>query len=296
MNSENKKMLEKILVIGKGFLGTSICNCASNIGIEAIGTNFSSSINYVDVSNINSLEKIASKIKPNLIINCAGVTNVDEIEKNSSLAYAVNAYGAKNVAEIAHYKKIKLIHISTDSVFDGTKKLYSEDDEPNPINEYAKSKKMGEDLIKSISDNYVIARTNFYGYNKVEKFLFNWILNNLKEHKYFNGFTDVFFIPLQVDNLSSMIIELGSKDFTGIINLSSNTILSKYKFASLIANELGFEKNLIYKSSIKDSSLIAKRPLNTSLSNLKAKKILTTSSIELVDWLKNFNKSFVEKY
>ena len=155
---------------------------------------------------------------------------------------------------------------------------------------------MGEDLIKSISDNYVIVRTDFYGYNKVEKFLFNLILKNLKEHKYFNGFTDVFFNPLQIDNLSSMIIELGSKDFTGIINLSSNTILSKYKFASLIANELGLEKSLIHKSSIKDSSLIAKRPLNTSLSNLKAKKTLTTSSIELVDWLKNFNKSFVEKF
>jgi dTDP-4-dehydrorhamnose reductase len=220
------------------------------------------------------------------------LTNIDQIEINSSEAYQVNGIGAKNVSVISNREKIKLIHISTDSVFDGKKGMYDENDSPFPINEYAKSKKMGEDYVKEICDRYVIIRTNFYGYNKQGNNLFNWVLTNLKNNKPITGFYDVFFNPLEVENLSMIIIELILSGFDGVIHLSSDDVMSKYQYALKIAEILDLDKSLLIKGSILNSNLLAKRPLNTTLSNVKAKKILKTPLISLDDWLRHKSAEF----
>jgi dTDP-4-dehydrorhamnose reductase len=278
-------MTEKILIIGMGFLGNSIFTVANNKGMNVVGTHHSREPS-LDVKNIDIVEKIIIHHSPDFIINCAALTNIDQIELEPSLAYSVNAEGAKNVASIALKKKIKLIHISTDSVFDGRGKLYSEIDMPNPINEYAKSKKLGEDYVKEISDTFVIVRTNFYGHNKEGKFLFNWILDSLRNRQMITAFNDIIFNPLEIMNLANILIELIHTDYRGIIHLSSDQVLSKYQFAMKIAGVLGFDINLIKKGTIEDSHFVAKRPLNTSLSNFKAKKLLKTKIVSLDDWLK----------
>jgi dTDP-4-dehydrorhamnose reductase len=232
--------------------------------------------------------------KPDIIINCAALTNLEQIESNSKKAYLVNAYGVKNIADVCKRNKIKMIHISTDSVFDGTQGMYSESDIPNPVNEYAKSKKLGEDFVKNILDDYIIIRTNFYGFNSEENFLFNWVLKNLKNKQPIIGFSDVMFNPLEIRNLINMIYELMNKDFMGIIHLASNEVISKYEFIIEVAKILNLDSELIVKGNIKNSNLIAKRPLNTSLSNQQAKKILKTQPLSLKNWLMNYynlNKS-----
>lgn len=284
-------MSKKILVIGKGFLGNSIFLMAENLGFQAVGTKISGD-NILDVCSLDSIQNIVSKMNPDVIVNCAALTDIDAIESNPKKAYDVNAYGAKNVSMVAQQMKIKLIHVSTDSVFDGLKGMYVEEDIPNPVNEYAKSKKLGEDFVTETCDNSIIIRTDFYGYNAEGKFLFSWILNNLQNENIITAFDDVIFNPLQVTNLASMIIDLFDVDFTGILHLSSNEVMSKYQFATKIANNLGFSNALIRKGSIKESKFIAKRPLNTSLSNLKSRKILKTDIINLDDWLKSFKASY----
>src|SRR6267378_8489605 len=134
-------MSEKILIIGLGFLGNTIFQQATRFHMESFGTHRLD----LDICNMESIEKKIGEINPDYIINCAALTNLDQIELNPVNAYAVNAYGAKNLAIVSLKKKIKLIHISTDSVFDGKKGSYKEKDLPNPINEYSKSKKIGED-------------------------------------------------------------------------------------------------------------------------------------------------------
>ena len=287
-------MSEKILIIGKGFLGGSIALTATELGINVIGTHYHTRDVWIYVTNIDSIEKVISNNNPDFIINCAGLVNLNQIESNPENAYEVNAYGAKNVALVAHKKKIKLIHISTDSVFSGKNGLYTEEDEPHPINQYAKSKKMGEDFVSNSMDRFVIVRTNFYGFNGQGNFLFNWILNNLQNKINFKGFTDVIFNPLEIKNLATMIIELLHLDFVGILHLSSDEILSKYQFATTIAKTLGFDSELIRKGSVNDVQFTAERPLNTSLSNLKAKKLLKTKPLSLHEWL-NIRKAFLLK-
>lgn len=245
------------------------------------------STDKIDVGEINQVEKIINEINPDYIINCAAITQVDEIEKNPSPAYRVNADGAKNVATIAERKKIKNVYISTDSVFDGERGFYTENDKPNPINEYGKSKKLGEDLIKEISTNYVIIRTNFYGYSSEKKFLFNWILTNLKNNNSFPGFTDVIFNGLEVSDLSKMILELLHIDYSGILNIASDEIWSKHQFAVEIARNLGFNSDNIIKTTIKETKgLVAKRPLNTTLNHKLSEKLLSHKPRSLKEWLK----------
>ena len=186
---------------------------------------------------------------------------------------------------IAQRHKIKLIHISTDSVFDGKQGRYSENDTPYPCNIYAKSKLRGEEFVKEFSENYVIIRTNFYGYDKKNRFLFNWILSMLKQKKKFIGFDDVIFTPLEVSNLSKMILEISTKNYVGLIHLASDDAISKYQFALMVADIFKLKKELITKGSVDDINFVANRPKNTSLVNKKAKGLLNTPIISLFDWL-----------
>lgn len=279
-------MTQKLLIIGKGFLGSAIYSAAKKINIIPIGTNYSNGQIQLDVINVNQIDKVVSDHKPDFIINCAAMTNIDEIEVDSKQAFQINSYGARNVALIAKKNRIKMFYLSTDSVFDGIKGRYTEEETPNPINEYAKTKKLGEDLISEISNEFTIIRTNFYGYDKNGKYLFNWILNNFKKSHPITAFDDVIFNPLEVGNLSDLLIELLQTNHSGIIHLSSDEIISKYEFAKKIAKTLGFDETLISRGSIRNANLIAKRPLNTSLSNQKAKKLLKTNISSLEEWLK----------
>lgn len=282
-------MVEKALVIGSGFLGSHIIDILKNSGINTVGTHFNLNNNEiikVDVRNINSINDYVTKIKPDLIINCAAITQLDFLEKNPQLAFSVNADGAKNVATVSKRNKIRLVHISTDGIFDGKRGMYSEEDIPNPVNVYAKSKAEGEKLVRENSDNYVIIRTNFYGFDKNGRFLFNWILNTLKQHKQIIGFSDVIFTPLEVSNLSEMIKEISMKSYCGIIHLASDEILSKYQFALRIAEVFEFNKDLIKEGSVDDyKDFVAERPKNTSLINKKAKQLMKTPIISLSEWL-----------
>ena len=282
--------MDNVLVIGSGFLGGNIVNEFRNNEIKVIGTNYnknSSDEIHFDITNMDSIVSCVKKYSPQVIINCAANVNVDDLENNEKLAFSINAYGAENIARVCKNNKIRLLHISSDAVFDGQKGMYVEEDVTNPVNIYAKSKMLGEKLISKNLENYVIIRTNFYGFHKQDKFLFNWILSKLKNNETFTGFNDVFFNPLEVTNLSKMIYELSEKNFCGILHLSSDEIFSKFEFATKISEFFGFDSNLIKKASIDELGLNAKRPKNTTLVNNKAKNLLDTKIQKLDSWLRD---------
>ena len=289
--------MDNVLVIGSGFLGGNIVNEFRNNEIKVIGTNYnknSSDEIHFDITNMDSIVSCVKKYSPQVIINCAANVNVDDLENNEKLAFSINAYGAENIAKVCKNNKIRLLHISSDAVFDGKKGMYVEEDVTNPVNIYAKSKMLGEKLISKNLENYVIIRTNFYGFHKQDKFLFNWILSKLKNNERFPGFNDVFFNPLEVTNLSKMIYELSEKNFCGILHLSSDEIFSKFEFATKISEFFGFDSNLIRSGSIEELGFDAKRPKNTTLANNKAKNLLDTKIDKLDTWLHEIqNKKYV---
>lgn len=286
--------MKKVLIIGTGFLGTCVRKEFKRIGFETFGTSLSGVNNGIklDIRNIDCINKIVDKTKPNLVINCAANTKIDFLETNPDLAFSINSKGIENIAKITHKKGIRLIHISSDSVFDGKKGWYTESDAPNPINVYACSKLLGERSLVKNSSNYVIIRTNFYGYYKNNRFLFNSILDCLKKNKKIIGFNDIIFNPLEVSNLSRIITELAEKDFIGIIHAASDKTLTKYEFALDIAKILNLDKNLIQKGTSDMMNFIAKRPRNTSLDNKKLHKLIKTKIVSLQDWLKTMRNNY----
>lgn len=278
------------MIIGKGFLGNIISIIAKTKNFQVFEASHNSGIR-IDVRKIESVEDVIKKINPGIIINCAAITELDEIEKESKNAYEVNSFGVQNIAKISSKYSTRLIHISTDSVFDGKKGNYLESDSPNPINEYAKSKNLGEEFVKESSNDFVIVRTNFYGNNQEGKFLFNWILENFKQNKRFGGFTNIFFNPLEIENLSTSLLELSELDYTGILHMGSDKTYSKYEFAKIIAEKLGYDKNLVFKKNLEEGELIAKRPQNTSLNNWLFKKLIKNQPQNLESWLEKIKNS-----
>ena len=276
--------MKKLLIIGQGFLGNTLSNIAKTKNFQVFQASFSNHIK-IDIRNRKSVENIVKKINPDVIINCAAKTDIDNIEKNSKNAFEVNAYGVENISKISSKYSKRLIHISTDSVFDGKKGNYLENDNPNPINEYSKSKKLGEDLVKENLEDYVIVRTNFYGNHNKKKFLFNWIMENYKQKKKFEGFTNIFFNPLEIENLSLGLVELSELKYTGILHMGSNKSYSKYEFAKIIGEKLEYDNELLSKKEVNSKEFIAKRPHNTTLSNKLSKKIINNHFYNLETWL-----------
>jgi dTDP-4-dehydrorhamnose reductase len=289
--------MQKILLIGQGSLGEYIKNQAILKNYKIVGTfNDSKKPNclFLNICEINSIEKIVKNVNPDYIINCASSGDVDYLESHPEIAFNVNSLGAENIAKISHENKIRLIHISTDSVFDGIKGNFKETDSPNPVNIYGKSKYEGEKNILKICNDFIIIRTNFYGLYSTRKYFFNWILDNIKKNQSFLGFDDVIFTPLDVSTLSKMIILSLNINFNGILHFSSDTPISKYNF---IKNTLNFFelKNSLKKGSIESAQSLALRPKNTSLNNEKSKEFIKIQIPSYNDWFKQ-NKDLINRY
>ena len=279
-------MSEQILVIGAGFLGENIMEKFKNhIVTQTNLTKINKNSHILDITDEKQVIDCFHDVKPSIVINCAANTNIDFLEINTTTAYSINGEGARNIAVTCKKSDIRLVHISTDGIFDGINGNYTEEDKPNPINVYAKSKVIGEENIMKNCLNHVIVRTNFYGNHPKGKSLFNNILSKLKNKEPFTGFNDVIFSPLEVSNLSDIISDVVFSNYRGILNLSSNETISKYQFCCKMADVFGFDSNLIKKGSVDDVGFIAKRPKNTSLNNTKSKQFIKSKIIPLEDCL-----------
>ena len=228
-----------------------------------------------DITNLNKLSRWLNYTCPDAIVHCAAMVNVDMCEKNQDYATKLHYESTANLANLLDEDKKKLIYISTDSVFDGTKSgEYVESDEVNPLNVYAKTKLLGEKPVLTIENGLVI-RTNIVGWNVFGKSSFaEWILNGLIKKEQLTLFSDVKFSPIHVIDLSQIINRIIDTKLTGLFHCSSKDCLSKYDFGIKMAEVFNFPKDKIRKISINDISLDAERPKNMSLSSSKLKSIL----------------------
>lgn len=291
----------RILVTGSsGMLGKDIVEILSK-DVDCFVVGFSRTVNpYLstdhqvigDLTDLEFLSSSLDEIKPDVIIHCAAIVNVDECETNKRVAEALH----RDVTGIlARYKSgsTRFIHISTDSVFDGQKGSYTEEDTPNPINYYAKTKRDGEIVVLENNHNAVVIRTNIYGYHLEHgKSLVEWAINNLKQGKSINGFTDVYFNPVYTKQLGEVIKDIiPTKYFKGILNVTSKDYCSKYEFLLRIARQFNFNPNLIEKNSVRSFEFLAPRPVNTTL-NADLLKSVFDKVLTLQDGLSALNRDY----
>ena len=248
-------------------------------------------IHKLPLDNFENLKKILSKIQPDLVINAAGLSSVELCEKDKKLAAYVNAYIAENVAKACDNLSYKMVHISTDHLFSGNKKLVDEDELINPLNNYAKTKGIAEQLITNINKNALIIRTNFFGWGTTYRKSFTEaIINNLRKNESIKLFDDVFYTPIVVSRLIDIILMLSFEKLSGIFNVVSDERISKYEFGLNIADIFNLNKEFIIRSQLSKVSNLTQRPFDMSLSNKKVSTSLRINIGNTIEQLNDFHK------
>ena len=275
--------MEKIFVTGgSGLFGSNIVMAArsrfevyasyNKYRVEMSGARFLK----VDITDKSQLKQI-EQFNPDLIIHCAALTNIDVCEDDTDEAYRQNVLTSRNIAELANQTAAYLIHISTDAVFDGRRGNYSETDKPNPISVYGKTKLYAEHEVLSIHPSSSVVRTNFYGWNKRDKFsLAEWMLKKLENNDELSAFKDIIYSPILVNDLIVQLFVLYDKKFSGTIHLAGGESCSKLDFANLLAEVFALDKSLIKATSINDLNLRAPRGKNINLDVSRAQELLNT--------------------
>jgi dTDP-4-dehydrorhamnose reductase len=222
-----------------------------------------------------ALKLRVSELRPDLIVHTAGLTDVDACERDPAAAHALNAVAAGNVAQAAASRDAKLVHISTDHLFDGRQAMRTEDDPPRPLNAYARSKLEGEHLVAAHCPDALIVRTNFFGWGHVgRKSISDWILEALRAGKPLRMFDDAFFTPIAAGGLARAVHRLVATGMRGVLNVCGDERLSKHEFAVRLASCYNLPLSLIERARSRDVALAAPRPADLSLSNTKATRLL----------------------
>lgn len=265
-----------IIVFGaSGLLGSTICNLLKSKKKEYIGFSKSKSgFKKINLLNKKDIIKIFKKNNPSIIINCTGLTDVDECNRNIKKAYIANCLIVKNIVESLNYtkKKTHLIHISTDQIYNSPNILKSNPESSKNLNNvYSITKYIGEKNIENYKNSLII-RTNFFGksISKYKKSYSDFIIKNLKNKKEIRLPRNVIFNPVDINFLASKILKLGDLKVKGVYNLGSKDSISKYNFGILIAQKFNLEKKYIKK--FKSSYKINRRPLGTYMSTKKISK------------------------
>jgi dTDP-4-dehydrorhamnose reductase len=219
-----------------------------------------------DLSEPIEVSGLVNEVSPELIINCAAMADLDACENSPEDAVRINTLLPEQLATLAKKAGMKFLHISTDAVFDGIKGGYTEDDIPNPVSVYARSKYEAEIAVQRTYPNALIARVNFYGFSLTGKrSLAEFFLYNLVAGSTMKGFTDVHFCPLLVQDLGEILVRMIEASFAGIYHVVSPEGISKHDFGVQIAKAFDLNEKLILPSSIADSNLKAPRSPNLTL-------------------------------
>jgi len=229
----------------------------------------------LDLGNSEEIIQTIQKIKPDVIIHLAAMTNVDLCETEKELADLINAKSTEILAKESAQIGAFFEYISTDYVFDGAKPLKKENDTPNPLGYYGKTKLDGELSLNNMASSWAISRTSTpFGLHPKKKSFPIWVKENLESQKQIKVLTDQYTSPTYVPNLSKMIIEVATKKISGTIHLAGATRISRYDFAQMIAQKLDLDKSLLLKARSSDMDWKAQRPRDSSLDVSLATEIL----------------------
>ena len=276
----------KVLVTGvKGQLGYDVVKDLEKRGHQPIGVDR----DEMDLMDNEAIRTFIMNLKPEAIIHCAAYTAVDKAEEEVETCYQINAESVKVISECAKELDVKLIYISTDYVFDGTKEgEYVETDLPNPINVYGASKLKGEQYVQGLLEKYYIVRISWvFGVNG------NNFIKTMRrlgaERDELNIIHDQVGSPTYTADLASLLVDMMETDKYGIYHATNEETCSWYEFANEIFKQSGIEvkTNPITTDQYPTA---AKRPMNSRMSKAKLKangfNLLPTWQEALAHYLK----------
>ncbi len=264
----------RLLITGaSGLLGLNLALEARNmhqvIGVDRCQlTDVPFEMICTDLLEQGAVDRVLDMARPEWLIHCAALANLDDCEAAPELAHSLNASLPGDVATACRVRGVKMMHISTDSVFDGNRSgLYTEVDVPNPLNLYAETKLQGEQAVLSANPDAIVARINFYGFStNGKRSLAEFFVNNLSAGLPVKGFTDSTFNPTFVGDLADLLLRMLDNDLSGVYHTVCEDVMSKYTFGVTLARRFGWDESLISPESVDRSGLTARRAHNLGLS------------------------------
>lgn len=277
----------KVVITGSnGQLGRSINEIIDKYPeIDAVFTD----IDKLDITNRENLIDFFYSHKCDILINCAAYTAVDQAESENAKAEEINSNAVKYLAEAGKKYGFKIIHISTDYVFDGTKKsAYSETDSPNPKTIYGKTKLMGEEQLRKILPDSIIIRTAWL-YSQYGKNFFLTMMSKAFEGNVVNVVNDQKGSPTFAGDLAKVILEIINRKtwVAGTYNYTNEGFTTWFEFTKEIFKLYHANPDDVKPISTQEYNSVAKRPLNSQLDKTKIKH---TFGIEIPGWKESLKK------
>ncbi len=231
----------------------------------------------MDISNLESLQTVLESEKPDVVIHTAAMTQVDDCEFQKEECVSLNITAVENIVKLSKKLNFRLIHLSTDFIFDGTKKMYREDEQPNPLSYYGWSKLESEKMVLINSTNYAILRTVLV-YGTVSDMsrsnIMLWAYNTLRDGKEAKVVDDQFRTPTLADDLAQGCLLAALYNGNEIFNIAGKDYIGIYELVEKIADMYGFDMKNISKVSSSTLNQPAKRPPITGLDISKAQVML----------------------
>lgn len=253
--------MKKIWITGaEGHIGTALIDLLEGVEYQLLPTD----INEVDITNIDEVTQFVHVNRPDVVINCAGLTDVQECENNVDEAYRVNAIGVRNVALAANEVNAKVIQISTDDVFDKESRIpYNEFDNVHPRTIYGKSKEAGEKILTQLLNRFVIIRSSWiYG---IGRDFVDEVLRNVGQGKTMEVPNNQYAAPTSAKELAKVIRYFIDNEEYGLYHVVCPGSCSRYEFARTILEYSGKAGELdLYPVVIEDSA----RPTYSVLDNM----------------------------
>lgn len=282
--------MKKYLILGaSGLLGTKLLSFFP----QSHGTFFKnntcagSDISFLDIADKRSFHFLLERIKPDVVINCTGITKVDLCEQFPEKCWKLNCWQALQIAQECSARSIKYVHISTDHFLNRNEIKLKESDKAVPINQYGFSKLNAETFISAANIQSLIIRSNFFHFNLYSpKTFLDHVVDGVVKKKIFYSFSDVFFTPISTFQLATYIKALVDINFAGIVNISSSEVLSKFDFHNSVLREMNAPLGFHLPVLLDSVQFHARRPKFMALDNNLLEKTLGVTVPSIYDMIK----------
>ena len=271
---------KRILVLGgSGFLGGNLRQIFfNNPNIFFVHSNFNLDRSpkdfFVSSYDKKSIQNLIINLRIDVVLNCVGLTDVDACELNPNLNIKLNLDLPVMLDNICRKTETNLVQISTDHYASDTQIPRGEDVVMIPVNNYGLIKLQADNALL-LNPSTLVVRTNFFGFNpSPREKLFDWAKERLELGQTIDGFSDVFFSPISVTLLGTILMRLIDLGETGLIHAVGGESLSKFNFLQILCKALACDSDQVQPSSIKNSLLRTSRPNYLSLSNSKMKSLM----------------------
>ncbi|CDK39321.1 dTDP-4-dehydrorhamnose reductase [Halorubrum sp. AJ67] len=267
----------RLLVVGaNGLLGSNVVRAGQRRGWDVCGTyhsmrpDFEIPLVQFDLQAYDEFEAILAEFEPDVVVNCAAMTDVDGCETDPETARVLNgdAPGALAAQCVSH--DVQFVHVSTDYVFDGTARdPYPETADPNPVQVYGESKLAGERAVRETAPAALVARLSFvWGIHRSRNELTGfpaWVRGQLQDGDEVPLFTDQWLTPTRAGQAADVLLDLIDHDASGLVHVACTSCVTPYEFGEVIAEVGGYDAELLGAGSMDDVDRDATRPAHSCL-------------------------------